>query len=76
MRPKSTPPGMMRLTEVARVIGVDPRTLLRKIADGTVPEPARNEKNGHRLWSAAEANQLRAAHEMGLDDRRRARRQT
>lgn len=65
----------MRLTEVARVIGIDPRTLLRKIEAGTIPEPTRHETNRHRLWTADEAHQLRMAHEQGLDDRRRFRRE-
>jgi len=47
-------------SEVARLLGISQRTLFRKLKDGTIPEPARNESNRYRQWRPDEIPQLQA----------------
>ena len=46
-------------SEVARLLGISQRTLLRKLKDGTLPEPGRNANNQYRQWRPNEIPQLR-----------------
>jgi predicted DNA-binding transcriptional regulator AlpA len=46
-------------SEVARLLGISQRTLFRKLKDGTIPEPTRNESNSYRQWRPDEIPQLR-----------------
>ena len=46
-------------SEVASVLGVSQRTLLRKLATGAWPEPMRDPENNYRIWRPAEVQALR-----------------
>ncbi|WP_433975838.1 helix-turn-helix transcriptional regulator [Tunturiibacter lichenicola] len=41
-------------TEVASILGISQRTILRKLAAGKFAEPARDPKNNYRLWRPEE----------------------
>jgi DNA-binding transcriptional MerR regulator len=43
-----------RTQEVARVVGISSRTLLRKLQSGELPEPDRNPDNNYRLWTLSD----------------------
>jgi DNA-binding transcriptional MerR regulator len=45
-------------TQVARILGVTPKTLYRMLKDGRIAEPARNPSNNYRVWSAYEIQRL------------------
>jgi excisionase family DNA binding protein len=45
-------------TQVARILGVTPKTLYRMLKDGRIAEPARNPSNNYRIWSAYEIQRL------------------
>ncbi len=45
-------------TQVARILGVTPKTLYRMLKDGRITEPARNPSNNYRVWSAYEIQRL------------------
>jgi excisionase family DNA binding protein len=48
-----------RTTEVANVLGISPRTLLRKLKSGEFPEPKRDQTNNYRIWTINDIEQLR-----------------
>jgi DNA-binding transcriptional MerR regulator len=48
----------LRTTEVASILGISSRTLLRKLASGEVTEPARDPKNNYRLWRPEEVEAI------------------
>ena len=48
-----------RTTEVARVLGMSLRTLLRKLKSGEFPEPKRDQSNNYRIWTISDIEQLR-----------------
>ena len=45
-------------TQVARILGVTPKTLYRMLKDGRIAEPARNPSNNYRVWSPYEIQRL------------------
>ena len=45
--------------EVASVLGVSQRTLLRRLAAGIWPEPMRDPENNYRMWRPVEVQHLR-----------------
>jgi predicted DNA-binding transcriptional regulator AlpA len=49
----------LRTSEVASVLGISQRTLLRRLAAGVWPEPMRDPENNYRMWRPAEVQQLR-----------------
>ena len=49
-----------RTTEVASVLGISLRTLLRKLKSGEFPEPKRDQTNNYRIWTISDIEQLRA----------------
>ena len=49
----------LRTSEVASVLGISQRTLLRRLAAGIWPEPMRDPENNYRMWRPAEVQQLR-----------------
>jgi len=49
----------LRTSEVASVVGISQRTLLRRLAAGVWPEPMRDPENNYRMWRPAEVQQLR-----------------
>ncbi len=56
----------LRTTEVASILGISQRTLMRKLAAGTLPEPARDASNNYRLWRPEE---VEAIHQQLLKDK-------
>lgn len=48
-----------RTTEVASVLGISARTLLRKLKSGEFPEPKRDQSNNYRIWTINDIDQLR-----------------
>jgi DNA-binding transcriptional MerR regulator len=48
----------LQTTEVASILGISSRTLLRKLATGQVTEPARDPKNNYRLWRPEEVEAI------------------
>jgi hypothetical protein len=48
----------LQTTEVASILGISSRTLLRKLAAGKVTEPARDPKNNYRLWRPEEVEAI------------------
>lgn len=48
----------LRSAEVASVLGISHRTLLRKLASGKLPEPARDPANNYRQWRPEEVDSL------------------
>ena len=46
-------------SEVASVLGISQRTLLRRLAGGVWEEPMRDPENNYRMWRPAEVQKLR-----------------
>lgn len=55
---KKRPDSTLTTTQVARILGVTPKTLYRMLKDGRVAEPPRNPENNYRLWSVYEIPRL------------------
>ena len=53
--------GLYRSSQVARILGVTPRTLYRMLASGRIPEPMRNPENQYRLWTDVDLQAIREA---------------
>ncbi len=48
----------LRSSQVAKILGVAPKTLYRMLNDGRIPEPVRGEGNNYREWSREEVQAL------------------
>ena len=48
----------LRSAEVASVLGMSHRTLMRHLAAGKLPEPARDSENNYRQWRPEEVEAL------------------
>jgi predicted site-specific integrase-resolvase len=48
----------LQSAEVASVLGISYRTLLRKLVSGAIPEPARDPNNNYRLWRPEEVEAI------------------
>lgn len=48
----------LRSSQVAKILGVAPKTLYRMLSDGRIPEPARSEGNNYREWTREEVQAL------------------
>jgi len=48
----------LQTAEVASVLGISHRTLLRKLASGKLPEPARDPNNNYRQWRPEEVEAI------------------
>jgi excisionase family DNA binding protein len=55
-------PEYLKTREVAEILGISQRTLLRKLASGDIPEPARNPNNNYRLWRPDDVQRLYQMH--------------
>ena len=53
--------GVYRSAQVARILGISPRTLYRMLADGRIAEPVRNPDNRYRLWTQVDLQGIREA---------------
>ena len=62
-------PRFLKSSEVAEAIGVSKVTLKTWLRTGRVPEPARDPRNGYRLWTAQDVDSIRRmlkAHSTGI----------
>ena len=48
----------LRSSQVAKVLGVAPKTLYRMLNDGRIAEPARGPGNNYREWTREEVQAL------------------
>lgn len=48
-----------RTSEVASILDISLRTLLRKLKSGEFPEPRRNEVNNYRVWTLRDIEYLK-----------------
>jgi hypothetical protein len=48
----------LRSAEVASVLGISHRTLMRKLASGKIAEPTRDPINNYRLWRPEEVEAI------------------
>jgi excisionase family DNA binding protein len=53
--------GLYKSAEVAKILGISSRTLYRMLADGRVPEPMRDPRNGYRVWTEVDVQAVREA---------------
>ena len=53
--------GLYRSSQVAKILGVTPRTLYRMLVDGRIQEPMRNPDNRYRLWTEVDLQTIREA---------------
>ena len=53
--------GLYRSSQVAKILGVTPRTLYRMLVDGRIQEPMRNPDNHYRLWTEVDLQTIREA---------------
>ena len=51
--------GVYRSSQVAKILGISPRTLYRMLADGRVAEPMRNPNNRYRVWTDVDLQTIR-----------------
>lgn len=53
MSPRKTfrKPSTLRTAEVAEILGISERTLRRRLATGSLPEPPRDSTNNYRIWT-------------------------
>ncbi len=56
--PRSEEP-RLKSSEVARILGISQKTLIRKLKAGALPEPERNPRNHYRQWRPDEIPQLK-----------------
>ncbi|WP_396272921.1 helix-turn-helix domain-containing protein [Granulicella arctica] len=57
--PKPRNPSIwLRSSEVASILGISQRTLLRKLASGKLLEPGRDPVNNYRQWRPEEVQEL------------------
>jgi len=58
-RKKVRRPDQLLTSEVAAILGISQRTLLRRLAAGIWQEPMRDPANNYRIWRPIEVQQLR-----------------
>lgn len=51
--------GVYRSSQVAKILGMSPRTLYRMLADGRIQEPMRNPENQYRVWTDVDIQSIR-----------------
>ena len=51
-------PHVLTSSQVAKVLGVNRKTLYRWMAEGKIPEPLRDPANNYRQWSSQEVQEL------------------
>lgn len=55
-QPRTADETRLKTAEVASILGISQRTLMRKLAAGIVEEPARDIANNYRLWRPEEVH--------------------
>lgn len=58
-RSKTRDPRFLKSAEVAGVLGISKVTLKAWLRSGKVPEPARDDRNGYRLWTIQDVDRIR-----------------
>lgn len=53
----------LKTQDVAEILGISQRTLLRKLANGAFPEPSRDPSNNYRRWRPEDVHAVRQVHE-------------
>ena len=53
--------GLYRSSQVAKILGITPRTLYRMLGDGRIQEPMRNPDNHYRQWTEVDLQTIREA---------------
>ena len=53
--------GIYRSSQIAKILGISPRTLYRMLADGRISEPMRNPDNRYRMWTDVDLQAIREA---------------
>lgn len=53
--------GVYRSAQVAKILGISPRTLYRMLVDGRIAEPMRNPENRYRVWTEVDIQNIREA---------------
>jgi len=48
----------LRSSQVAKILGIAPKTLYRMLNDGRISEPSRGEQNNYREWTREEVQAL------------------
>jgi hypothetical protein len=48
----------LRSSQVAKILGIAPKTLYRMLGDGRISEPTRDEGNNYREWTREEVQAL------------------
>jgi DNA-binding transcriptional MerR regulator len=61
MRRKRERNGLYRSSQIAKILGMSPRTLYRMLADGRIAEPMRNPENRYRVWTDVDLQTIREA---------------
>ncbi len=56
-------PDYLKTADVAEILGISQRTLLRKLASGVFPEPLRDTTNNYRRWRPQDVQAVRQVHE-------------
>lgn len=51
--------GLYRSSQVAKILGMTPRTLYRMLAAGRIQEPMRNPDNRYRIWTDVDLQAIR-----------------
>jgi excisionase family DNA binding protein len=52
-------PHLYKSSQIASILGISKKTLGRMIADGRLPQPARNNRNNWRIWTQQEVQELK-----------------
>jgi len=61
MQRKRARNGVFSSSQVAKILGITPRTLYRMLEDGRIQEPMRNPDNDYRLWTEVDLHAIREA---------------
>ena len=56
-------PDYLKTSDVAEILGISQRTLLRKLASDLFPEPSRDPRNNYRRWRPDDVQAVRQVHE-------------
>ena len=51
--------GLYRSAQVAKILGIAPRTLYRMLAARRIPEPLRDPSNRYRIWTEVDIQTIR-----------------
>jgi DNA-binding transcriptional MerR regulator len=64
-RPRTRDTRFLKSAEVAEALGVSKVTLKTWLRTGKIPEPARDQNNGYRLWTTQDVDRIRQSFKEG-----------